>query len=109
MGKRKHGKLEKQFPLIGPDDSEINHMKIRWTNLIALALVIVAIVLVSRSGRELSAVIDTMDHIGPSYSHQEQTRGLLVLGLIGVIIVAVVRIVVSGQNARGQDSSHRDK
>ena len=76
-------------------------MEIRWNNLIALAMVIAAIVLVVKNPVEIGSFLGSMKAIGPGHTMEEKAMGLVAFGLIGVLIVAVVRIVVRN-NERGQ-------
>lgn len=49
-----------------------------------------------RRGREDGKVgLASVTDIGPGHTVEEQTIGLIVVGLIGVVLVAVVRILTS--------------
>jgi len=61
--------------------------------LIALALALTAGVLAFRFWHALGAFLSNLARLGPGYSREEQTLGLIALGLIGACLVAVVRIV----------------
>lgn len=68
-------------------------MEIRWANIFALILLIVSAVLFFKNGEEIVGFVMSMRNIGPGHTPEEQTIGLIALGLIGVIIVAVVKIL----------------
>ncbi len=69
-------------------------MEIKWTNIICLALVIFAIILMVKTPHQIGAFLSTMKDIGPEHSHEEKTVGLLAFGLLMVIIVALAKIVI---------------
>lgn len=73
-------------------------MRIHWHNIIALILVIIAIVLFFKCWPEMTDTLATMKHLGPGHTVEDKTFGLLALGLIGAILVAVVKILTSGRN-----------
>ena len=74
-------------------------MRIKWHNLIFLALIIFGIVLVLKMPRELGAVATTVGSINQvGYSEREQLIGFLVYGLLLVLIVAFVKIAVNKQD-----------
>jgi hypothetical protein len=73
-------------------------MRILWPNIIAAALVTLAGVVLVKHSRPISAFIETMGHIGPGYSSDEQTLGLIAFAIVCISIVAVVKIL--SQNNR---------
>jgi len=58
-----------------------------------MGLVIFAAVLAIGHRREITAALDSIGHIGPGHSVEEQTLGLGVLGVCLVSLVAVVRLL----------------
>ena len=79
-------------------------MRIKWHNLIFLALIIFGIVLVYNMPRELGAVAATVGSLNQAgYSEREQLIGFLAYGLLLVVIVAVVKIVVNKQDKDRDD------
>ena len=72
-------------------------MVIRWKNIIALLLSIVVIVLLICNPTLLDVAVVNLRGLGPGHSAEDRVMGLLTLGLIGVMIVAIVRIVISGE------------
>ena len=70
-------------------------MEIRWANVVAFVFLITALVIFVMNADAIASFLATIKDIGPNHSPEQQLRGLLAFGLIGVIIVAVVRIVVA--------------
>ena len=68
-------------------------MKIRWDNLIVFILLAVGLSLFARYRGQIALFASNMERIGPNHSSDEQTLGLIALGLVGACIVAIVRIV----------------
>ena len=68
-------------------------MNIRWSNLAAFALAIVAFALLVRYRRVLGAFLSSIERIGPGHAPQDQAFGLLALGMIGLCLVAIVRLL----------------
>ena len=75
-------------------------MEIKWPNVVALSLVMSSVVLAVWHHRELVAAVGSISEIGPGHTAEEKTLGLCVLGVILVSLVAVVRLVLHG-NQRG--------
>jgi hypothetical protein len=84
-------------------------MKLRWHNIGILFLAIFLGSVLLRHGREIGGVVDHIEHIGPGHSPDEQTLGLLSLGIICVTIVAVIRLLTNrrppGPRPPGQEES----
>lgn len=68
-------------------------MKIYWSNIAALILCIVVVVVLLRYRRALGILVGNINHIGPGHTPDEQTLGLIALGIICVSLVAIVRIL----------------
>ena len=75
-------------------------MRILWHNIFALILLIVAVVVAIRQRREIVGFLMTTEHIGRGGTFEEQTAGLVALGLVLVTIVALVKILTHN-NRRG--------
>ena len=69
-------------------------MQIKWSNVMALALVVFALVVGLRQLPEITDFLSTVSHIGPHGDPEQRTLGLMAFGLIMITIVAVVRILV---------------
>lgn len=69
-------------------------MEIKWHNLIALALIVFAIVVVVKTPNELFAFLSSVDKIATGESANEWTRGLIAFGFVLLPIVAAVKILV---------------
>ena len=69
-------------------------MEIKWPNVVAMGLAILAVVLAVRHQPAIHATLATVGDIGPGFSPEEQTRGLVVLGVILVSGVAIVRLLI---------------
>jgi len=67
-------------------------MTIHWNRIIALVLaVFVMLIFMSHSGT-VRKTVASIEGIGPGHSPDEQTFGLLILGLLCVTVVALVKI-----------------
>jgi len=71
-------------------------MEIRWRNIIPLALLVFALVVLSKAYRQIVAFLSTMTAVGPGSDSRELTCGLMAFGLMIVAVVAVVRILKDG-------------
>ena len=68
-------------------------MEIRWRNIIALAVLVFALVVLSKAYRQIAAFLSTMVAVGPGGDVTELTFGLMAFGLLVITVVAVVRIL----------------
>ncbi len=68
-------------------------MKIRWSNIVVLLLIVFALVVGIKAYRQITEFLSNMGNIGSGHSSHEQTFGLIAFGLILVTIVAIVRIL----------------
>ncbi len=75
-------------------------MEIKWPNVVALGLVVLSVVLAVRNHRELGAAIGSITKIGLGHTPEDKTLGLCVLGVILVSLVAVVRLVLQGNERK---------
>lgn len=68
-------------------------MKIRWSTPAVIVFGVVALMLFAQCKQAIAAFVSKIGRIGPNHTADEQTLGLIALGLIGTCIVAIVRIV----------------
>ncbi len=76
-------------------------MRILWHNVIALILLIMAVVVTVRKRRAIIGFLMTTEHIGRGHTIEEQTAGLVALGLVLVTIVALVKILTHNNRRDG--------
>lgn len=69
-------------------------MQIRWNNIVAALLAIVILIVLVRCWPQIAAALTTVRDIGPGHSTADKTAGLIIIGLIGAALVAIVRILV---------------
>ena len=74
-------------------------MEIRWNNIFALILFIIAGVLLVKFLPAITSALATMKNIGPDHTADEKTVGLIALGFVGALLVAVVKILTN-RNAK---------
>ncbi len=75
-------------------------MEIKWPNVVALGLILLAGVLVFRSHHEIGIALTGIGQIGPGHTAQEKFHGFFVLGIICVAAVAIVRLVLDNHNRK---------
>ena len=68
-------------------------MEIKWSNVVAFGLFVLALFLVLTHLNEISAATNAIRHIGPGHTLEDKTLGLGVLGVCLVALVAIVRIL----------------
>jgi hypothetical protein len=68
-------------------------MQVRWANVIAFGLFVIALVLIFCNWRAIAAFLGTMKSIGPGHSPEEMTLGLVAFGLTGILVLAAIRIL----------------
>ena len=61
--------------------------------MICFALTIFALIMVIRMHDEMGAFLGCMGDVGPGHTTEEKMFGLMAFGLVGVIIVGVVKIL----------------
>ena len=76
-------------------------MEIKWNNLIAFALALFALVVVLKTPNEMGAFLASMQNVGPGYTPQEQTMGLMAYGMVLLAIVALVKIILHNSDKDG--------
>lgn len=70
-------------------------MKLNINNIAAAVLALVGAVIFLRHKNETLTFLSTAERIGPGNSPQDMTCGLLVIGLCGAVLVAIVRILTN--------------
>ena len=68
---------------------------IKWNNLAALGFGILAVILLLQHRPAMGLALASMKAIGPGGSTEDRTLGLITLGLVGVCLVALVRLLTS--------------
>jgi hypothetical protein len=66
-------------------------MRIKWGNVLAILIGVPLAVIVWTHRDDIARFFAAIESIGPGHSPDEQTRGLLALGLVAVAIAVVVR------------------
>ena len=72
-------------------------MKLNINNIVAAVLALIGIIFFLRHKHEAVAFLSKAEQIGPGNSPQDITAGLLAIGLCGVILVVIVRLLVSNR------------
>ena len=81
------------------------HMWFRWSRVFLWFFLTLAITVLVINWREMTGFLATMKNIGPGHTAEEQTIGLLALGLVFISIVAMLRIAV--EIVRAERGGHR--
>lgn len=84
-------------------------MKIHTRNIIAALFGIAILALITRHGESCRTALETINHVGGQAPVDDRFVGFMVLGLIGVCVVAIVRIVTregSTNNRRREGDRH---
>ncbi len=76
-------------------------MEIKWPNVVAFGLLILAAGLAVRHGPNVGVALTAIGDIGPGHTPEEKFIGFAVLGVILVCLVALVRLVLD--NHKGDD------
>ena len=71
-------------------------MEVKWSNIIALGLAIVLLVILWKAAPDIRIFLGSLRAIGPG-PIEDQAMGLVAFALIGVLIAAIVKILVSGR------------
>ena len=72
-------------------------MKINVNNIVAALLATGAFIFVLRHRHEAIAFLSTAQQIGPGNSSQDMTCGLLAIGICGVTLIAVIRLLTKNR------------
>lgn len=78
----------------------MSSMQIRWHNIFALILFVVAVVLFIANREQIVGFLVSMKDIGPGHSPGQQTIGLIAFGLTLVSLLAALRIVLQDRSGR---------
>ena len=68
-------------------------MTLKPHNIAVLIIAIIIALLLWRHGPAVSGALDAMNQLGPHNATEDRLAGFMVLGLIGVCIVAIVKIL----------------
>lgn len=80
-------------------------MSIRWANVAMFALLIFGTAFFVNNHDDIHETFSSINDIGSSYaSQEEQFRGVFVFALIGLVVVAVVKIIVEKNRNDGDDN-----
>ena len=71
-------------------------MEIKWHNIFSLVFLIFTFILLMKFWNAIGAFLMTMRNIGPDHTPEEQVPGLIAFGLIIVLLVAIVKLLTSG-------------
>jgi Na+/glutamate symporter len=74
-------------------------MEIKWSNIVAFALAVFALIVFSKTWPLIAAFFAAMKAIGPGHDPDQQVQGLVAFGLIALTLVGIVKILSSsGRN-----------
>ena len=68
-------------------------MRIKWRNIVFLILLLVSATLIVHSGESILGFFGKIKSLAPSGDQDDRVMGLIALGLVGIVIVAVVRLL----------------
>lgn len=68
-------------------------MRFRWANIFGFILLVTVVILFVRYRQSIALFVGNIERIGPHHGADEQTLGLIALGIIAVCIVAALRII----------------
>lgn len=68
---------------------------IRWNNVVLAGLLVAGVIVAIKGAPQIGAFLATADQIGVG-NPNDQVKGLLAVGLLGVIVVCVARILIQG-------------
>ncbi|TWU21315.1 hypothetical protein [Bythopirellula polymerisocia] len=75
-------------------------MEMKWPNVAAFALAIIAFFTAVNMHEDISAFFGMMRHLGSNSSISNRTHGLMAFGLILVALMGVLRILLNSQNRK---------
>jgi hypothetical protein len=73
-------------------------MEIKWHNLIALVLFLLALVVLATQIEPISAALQTLGRIGPGHPPDQQAQGLVMTGLVIIGLLAALRIACASRD-----------
>jgi len=65
----------------------------RIHNIVVMILIVGLIMLLVNGWPPLTAAVTSLNRIGPGHATDDKVTGLITLGLIGAVLVALVRIL----------------
>ena len=68
---------------------------IKWNNVAAAGFCLLALILLLQHGPAMGLALASMKALGPGSSTEDKTLGLITLGVVGVSLVAIVRLLAS--------------
>lgn len=72
-------------------------MNIHWQNVFVALFLIALLILLATEGRSIAAFLGSWRNLGPNHPSDERFVGMLAFGLIGVLIVAITKILTHHQ------------
>lgn len=69
------------------------NMNIKWHNIIATGLGVAALIFALHHQEDCQVALDSINHTGSANPSDQRLAGFMVLGLIGVVIIAIVKIL----------------
>ncbi|MCC6681240.1 MAG: hypothetical protein IT445_10115 [Phycisphaeraceae bacterium] len=73
-------------------------MQIKWNNIIAVLLGILAIAIFAAYPGLVAGLINNLRGIGPGHPTEDKVMGLIAFGLIGILLVAIVLLLTHNQS-----------
>ncbi len=78
-------------------------MNIRWNNVAVFLFTSVGLVLAIRHRYALEHALNSILRLGPGHPPEDHAAGVIALGLVGVCVVAVVRLLTQWRDQRSDD------
>lgn len=75
-------------------------MTIHWNRIFAVLLLVAGCITALCTWRSIGAALRTLWSIGARHAPDEQVHGIIVLGLLGAVLVGIVRILATDNNRR---------
>lgn len=72
-------------------------MQIHYARIAAFFMALVAVIILIRYRHPIIGFLSNLERIGPYHSLEDQATGLIALGLIGVFVVAIVRVLTQSR------------
>ncbi len=72
-------------------------MRIKWPNVIVVAVVVTVLILAIKTRQQIGDVLRTLGHRSRWCPPEDQTIGLMGLGLICLTVVALARVLRDGR------------